>query len=184
MEKGKVKTMREKYSIEDLAATKTVLDKSTELWDILFDEDEKGNHIGDAASFLAGMSIGMTKTLSLFIIRQYIKHQYEEREEQDFSLVEADEMDKYVCPHCGAVLNEQEGFDPEEGSWICKKCGQKCVENELFYDDFGNLMWYCDECGSPLNDQEGFTEKEGTWKCRVCGHINDVCKDDIIDTSK
>lgn len=38
--------------------------------------------------------------------------------------------EKYYCTRCGAILDEQKGFDPDEKSWVCKKCGQQLTGEE------------------------------------------------------
>ena len=30
-------------------------------------------------------------------------------------------MDEYFCPNCGAILNDQLGFDPDAGTWTVRK---------------------------------------------------------------
>ena len=92
-------------------------------------------------------------------------------------------QDEYICPRCGAVLNEQEGFDPDNQSWVCKICGQQLTGDDLQSDVFGDVVWYCDQCGAILNRQEGFTEEAGTWQCTECGFKNDVTADNIQDGS-
>ena len=88
---------------------------------------------------------------------------------------------EYICTRCGAVLNEQEGFDPGNQSWICKECGQQLISEDFQSDVFGDVVWYCDKCGSVLNRQEGFTERNGKWQCTECGFENDVTADNIKD---
>ena len=31
-------------------------------------------------------------------------------------------MSNYYCPNCQADLEEQDGFDPEDGYWTCAEC--------------------------------------------------------------
>ena len=107
--------------------------------------------------------------------------------DEDFAAIKDYFDDKYqdvhYCPNCGAILEEQDGFDPELPCLACKKCGKQLVGDDLVSDVFGDVVWYCDKCGSILNRQYGFTEKLDNWQCRVCGHINKINKDEIIETS-
>ena len=40
-------------------------------------------------------------------------------------------MDEYYCPNCNAILNDQAGFDPDNGTWICQECGETITEDEI-----------------------------------------------------
>lgn len=88
--------------------------------------------------------------------------------------------EEYFCPHCGAILNDQDGFDPSLSSWICTNCHKQLVGEDSGSDFFGDTVWYCDNCGAVLNDQKGFTETEMSWKCEKCGYENSITEDDII----
>lgn len=91
---------------------------------------------------------------------------------------------EYYCPNCGASLNEQEGFSPELGTWICQECRTQLFGEDAEGDVFGDVTWYCDSCGAVLNMQEGFTESKGVWKCTECGHENSIIEDDIVTVPK
>ena len=41
-------------------------------------------------------------------------------------------MDEYTCPKCGAILNNQKGFDPEYGAWRCLRCGQMIMDEDTY----------------------------------------------------
>lgn len=97
---------------------------------------------------------------------------------------QTEKEDEYICPNCGAILNKQEGFSPDLGTWICQKCRTQLFDETAEGDVFGDVVWYCDSCGAVMNTQEGFTEQEGVWKCTECGHDNSITQGDIIDVSK
>jgi hypothetical protein len=44
-----------------------------------------------------------------------------------------DDDEEYYCIECAAILNDQSGFDPENGPWTCTECGE-----ELYIDN-GNI---------------------------------------------
>ena len=44
-------------------------------------------------------------------------------------------MDEYTCPKCGAILNNQKGFDPEYGAWRCLRCGQMIMDEYTYNGD-------------------------------------------------
>ena len=91
---------------------------------------------------------------------------------------------EYYCTNCGAVLNDQEGFDPEEGRWICKECRTHLYDGKYEGDFYKNILWYCDRCGAFLNKQEGFTEMGTTWTCEECGFENSITEKDIYVRAK
>lgn len=39
---------------------------------------------------------------------------------------------EYYCPNCGAILDDQQGFEPSLGTWECTECGH---ENIITEDD-------------------------------------------------
>ena len=41
-------------------------------------------------------------------------------------------MDEYYCPKCGATLNDQPGFRPDNGTWRCKECGQFLMDDDVY----------------------------------------------------
>lgn len=92
--------------------------------------------------------------------------------------------EEYYCPNCDAILNDQSGFDPDNGAWTCTECGQ-----EIFGDDieatqkeFDDVVWYCDSCNAVLSKQSGFSDDCRTWQCTECGHINDISEDEIYES--
>lgn len=89
-------------------------------------------------------------------------------------------MDEYYCPNCGAILNNQYGFDPDKGSWDCTECGQHLFDEET--DNgviFPGVAWYCDECGALLNKQPGFYDGCGYWNCTECYNSNSISENEI-----
>lgn len=89
---------------------------------------------------------------------------------------------EYFCPNCGAILNEQIGFDPSCGVWECTACGQTLMDDDVYEGDtFDGVVWYCDECGALLNRQDDFSDIYGSWICTECGHINGTTEDDIAE---
>lgn len=92
-------------------------------------------------------------------------------------------MDEYFCPNCGAVLNNQYGFDPNCGVWTCTECGTHLMDEDIYEGDtFEGVAWYCDACGALMNRQPGFSDSYGSWECTNCGHRNGTTEDDIINT--
>lgn len=91
-------------------------------------------------------------------------------------------MDEYYCPNCGAILNNQLGFDPENGSWTCAECGKHLMDDDVYEgDSYKGLAWYCDNCGALLNRQSGFSDTCGSWTCTECYHTNSINEDEIIN---
>lgn len=92
-------------------------------------------------------------------------------------------MDEYFCPNCGAILNDQAGFDPSYGAWTCTVCGTELMDDDTFEGDtYKGVAWYCDECGALLNRQPGFSDSYDSWTCTECGHSNGTTEDDIYDS--
>ncbi len=88
--------------------------------------------------------------------------------------------DEYFCPNCGAILNDQDGFDPDEGTWTCTDCGQSLYGDDLCDGNrYPGVLWYCDECGALLNKQDGFADFYDSWICTECGHTNGISEDEI-----
>ena len=88
-----------------------------------------------------------------------------------------DYVDYEICPHCGADLTMQKGYDNTLPNWICKGCGQMLINPNL--DTDSNITWICDKCGSTLNVQPGFNESCGEWKCTECGFINKISQEEV-----
>ena len=89
-------------------------------------------------------------------------------------------MDEYFCPNCGAILNDQCGFDPECGSWTCTMCGMHLMDDDVYEGDlYEGVAWYCDSCGALLNRQSGFSDSCGYWICTECYHSNPINEDEI-----
>lgn len=89
--------------------------------------------------------------------------------------------DEYYCTNCNAILNDQPGFDPDKGTWVCTKCGHMMMADDVYRGDkFEGVAWFCDDCGALLNRQAGFTDSCGSWRCTECGHVNGTTDDDII----
>lgn len=94
-------------------------------------------------------------------------------------------MDEYYCPNCDAILNDQLGFDPDNGSWTCTSCGKLLMDEDVYEGDtYEGVAWYCDECDALLNRQSGFSDSCGTWTCTECGHTNGITEDDIYDSKE
>lgn len=94
-------------------------------------------------------------------------------------------MDEYYCPNCDAILNDQPGFDPDNGSWTCTCCGKHLMDDDVYEGDtYEGVAWYCDECDALLNRQSGFSDSYGTWTCTECGHTNGTTEDDIYESEE
>ena len=50
-------------------------------------------------------------------------------------------MDEYTCPKCGAILNNQKGFDPEYGAWRCLRCGQMIMDEDTYNGDLYEIAF-------------------------------------------
>ena len=93
-------------------------------------------------------------------------------------------MDEYFCPNCGATLNNQYGFDPDNGYWTCTQCGKVLVDEDTYEgDSYKGVAWFCDDCGAFLNKQPGFSDSYGSWTCTACGHTNGITDEDIVEES-
>ena len=91
--------------------------------------------------------------------------------------------DEYYCPHCGAILNDQIGFSPENDTWTCVVCGQELFGDDIYSGDlFDGVMWYCDGCGALLNKQTGFSDYYSSWCCSQCGYLNTISEDNIYES--
>ena len=94
-------------------------------------------------------------------------------------------MDEYFCPNCGAILNEQWGFNPEVSTWTCTECGKLLMDDEIYDgDNYEGVAWFCDNCGALLNKQSGFTDSYSSWTCTECYHSNPINEDVIYDSEK
>lgn len=96
----------------------------------------------------------------------------------------SDYGDEHYCTRCGAVLEEQPGFDPDDNYWICTECGQALygeVDEDALY---GDVLWCCDGCGAILNKQPGFSDYLSSWICTECGYSNDIDEDDIYESEE
>ena len=94
--------------------------------------------------------------------------------------------DEYFCPNCRAILNDQSGFDPDEGVWTCTGCGMMLFGDEIAATQgrFENVIWFCDSCNAVLNKQSGFSDYFETWTCTECGYINNISEDEIYESKE
>lgn len=94
-------------------------------------------------------------------------------------------MDEYFCPNCGAILNDQAGFDPDNNTWICKECGKLLMDEDTYNgEEYEGVAWFCDQCGALLNKQSGFSDNYDTWKCKECYHLNIISEDEIYESEE
>lgn len=94
-------------------------------------------------------------------------------------------MDEYFCPNCGALLNNQYGFDPSCGTWTCACCGKHLMDDDVYEDNlYEGIAWYCDDCGALLNRQLGFSDIFDVWICTECGHCNSITGDDVYESQE
>ncbi len=94
-------------------------------------------------------------------------------------------MGKYYCPHCGADLDDQDGFDEKALYHHCTECGQLLISP--FVDHRATksgIIWFCDCCGECLNEQIGFDEDYSEWECTNCGHNNLIDNDHVFSSQK
>ncbi len=91
--------------------------------------------------------------------------------------------EEYFCPNCGAVLNNQYGFDPDNDTWTCTVCGKELYGDDVYEgDQYPGVMWYCDGCGALLNKQDGFNDYCYSWTCTECGHWNRIDESEIYES--
>ena len=81
---------------------------------------------------------------------------------------------KHSCSNCGAILEDQYGFEEDKEIWKCRNCdtvlyGPDYTEDE---DDYDGTVYRCKECGEVLNVQDDFDEDHDKWCCAECGHEN------------
>lgn len=94
--------------------------------------------------------------------------------------------DEYYCPNCGAVLNDQDGFDPDGSVWTCTECGETLYggDMESTMENYNGVVWYCDSCNAILNKQSGFDDSLPYWDCTECGHRNEISEDQIYESQE
>ena len=93
------------------------------------------------------------------------------------------DIKEYFCTSCGAILNDQPGFNPEVGIWTCTECGMLLMDAETYGTKIvSGVAWYCDNCGELLNNQAGFSDVSGWWRYTTCGCINATTDADIINS--
>ena len=93
--------------------------------------------------------------------------------------------DEYICPNCGAILNDQYGFDPDNDTWTCTSCGKELYGDDVYEgEQFPGVMWYCDSCGALLNKQYGFNDYCCSWLCTECGHENNIEESEIYESRR
>lgn len=94
--------------------------------------------------------------------------------------------DEYYCPNCGAVLNNQDGFDPDKSAWTCTECGETLYGNDIesTMENYEGVVWYCDSCNAILNKQSGFDDSLPYWDCTECGHRNEISEDQIYESQE
>lgn len=109
--------------------------------------------------------------------RGYIGDSYEEED----STVGTVDVEEYFCTNCGAILDEQIGFSPENKTWVCTECGALMTNGEASpnSEKYPDIHWYCDNCNSYLNIQKGFVDTKGFWKCTKCGYENVIGEGEI-----
>lgn len=89
--------------------------------------------------------------------------------------------DEIFCTNCGAILNDQPGFNPDVGAWTCTKCGHMMMADDVYSGEkYEGVAWFCDNCGTLLNRQYGFTDSCGSWRCTECGYVNGTTNEDIV----
>lgn len=92
-----------------------------------------------------------------------------------------EEDEEYLCPDCGAILDDQPGFDTGPGTWTCRKCGKLLMDEDVYEGDIHKgVAWFCDQCGELMNRQKGFTDTLDTWICTSCAHTNKIASSKII----
>ncbi|MBO4927742.1 MAG: hypothetical protein J5379_05770 [Clostridiales bacterium] len=91
---------------------------------------------------------------------------------------------EFYCTNCGALLNDMEGFDPQEGYFYCEDCGMLLYDGNTVYsgERYPDVIWFCDKCGDCLSKQEGFSDLNDEWICKKCFHINAISEDEILET--
>lgn len=94
-------------------------------------------------------------------------------------------MDEYFCPNCGAILNNQFGFNPDVGTWTCTECGKTLMDDDVYDGDtYEGVAWFCDNCGALLNKQYGFSDSYSSWTCTECYHSNSINENEIYESEE
>jgi len=93
--------------------------------------------------------------------------------------------EEYYCPNCNAILNDQDGFDPQDSTWRCTECGKELFGDDIYSgDNFPGVIWRCDNCGAILNKQCGFSDNSDSWECTNCYHENQINEKSIYDSEE
>ena len=89
------------------------------------------------------------------------------------------------CGKCGAILNNQPGFDPDSPLGTCSVCGAGWYNENIYQGErFKGVFWHCDKCDALLNIQPGFSDFNDYWKCTICSHVNHIAESEIDDFTK
>lgn len=89
------------------------------------------------------------------------------------------------CGKCGAILNNQPGFDPDSPLGTCSVCGAGWYNENIYQGErFKGVFWHCDRCDALLNIQKGFSDLNDYWKCTICSNVNHIAESEIDDYTK
>ena len=94
-------------------------------------------------------------------------------------------MKDCICARCGALLNKQEGFNPNAFIHECRACGAKQYDPDIYQGErFKGVYWHCNRCNALLNTQSGFRDIYDSWKCTGCSYENRISENELGDSSK
>lgn len=71
---------------------------------------------------------------------------------------------KFICPECGAVLEDQYSFYEYEDTYTCTNCDTELIRDGNDY----RVLYRCPVCDEILNEQSGFYDGF-EWECESCG---------------
>ena len=98
-----------------------------------------------------------------------------ESDNNDYLVTDPNDYPTEYCMRCYADLERQKGFRKDLPYWVCRGCGEMCINPDAPSD----IVWICDKCGATLNLQNGFDESQDKWKCLDCGFINKIDPSEI-----
>ena len=122
-------------------------------------------------------------TLKICFKNQEVLFEFEEIEFSEkwselirIALCEKLPIGKSLCPECGAILDTQPGYAPNNNFWDCIYCETRCYSTDIYNGEmYPDVFWYCDRCNALMNIQPKFTDTVDKWKCKKCGYINNIC---------
>ena len=76
---------------------------------------------------------------------------------------------EWHCDNCDALLNDQDGFDADCGTWKCEECGHENLIDE------SEIIWVNNDDDD--EDEDDDDEDAVPKGCAACGGPYPLCKD-------